>query len=215
MVNRIRRRASRARERGATLFIVVLAITLLSGIGLYTVQSTALLSRASGNERQAMQVGYLAQLGVVSTLSQLATNPDEYTKMALKGGDDCANAKGLDLTKFAAPACFEVKASELTLIASTTLFAGDSFGTGLDPATNASPIAGTFLTEVTDVSYGPPIAGSDVSSRNAMRNVYAKLTTTAELHPAAASAACVTGVMQVAGQHQTRAHVILGPVGGI
>jgi hypothetical protein len=214
MVKQMRKRSRRASERGTTLFVVVLAITMLTGIGLYTVQSSALLARAAGNERQAMQTTYLAQLGTLVTLSQLATNAGKYVKDAKEAKDDCANAQGIDLATFAAPSCYEMTPADLSLVStSTTLFASDTFGTALDPTTNASPVGGKFLTEITDVSQGPLVPGFAQDPR-APTLYYAKLTTTSELHPASVTAAnaCVNNVMQVAGQHVTRAHVVIGPV---
>jgi hypothetical protein len=217
-------RSQHARERGTTLFVVVLAITMLTGVGLYTVHSTALLARASGHERQAMQTTYLAQLGVLTTLSQLATNAEYYVRNSrrTKDGsatellDDCVNNQGLDLSQYKA-SCAEISSMDpLSLVAGATLFATDSFGTALDPDATPpkAPIIGRFHTEMTDVYNGPPIAGADAGGHGGpiMSYAYAKLTTVAELHPAAATNACVQNVMQVAGQHVTRAHIVIGPV---
>jgi Tfp pilus assembly protein PilX len=217
-----RRRSRHAGERGTTLFVVVLAITMLTGIGLYTVHSAALLARASGNERQAMQTTYLAQLGVLTTLSQLATNAEYYVRNSRRTKDssatelldDCVNNQGLDLSQYKA-SCAEISSMDtLSLVAGASLFATDSFGTALDPNTTKAPIIGRFHTEMTDVYNGPPIAGADAGGHGGpiMSYAYAKLTTVAELHPAAATNACVQNVMQVAGQHVTRAHVVIGPV---
>ncbi|HTQ05372.1 MAG TPA: hypothetical protein VMI54_16025 [Polyangiaceae bacterium] len=209
------RKYARTSERGTTLFVVVLAITMLTGIGLYTVHSAALLARASGNERQALQTAYLAQLGTLAALSQLSTAPAAYVPQALTGHDDCRMNLGLDTTTFEPPPCLELSSNLFTLQSGHTLFATDTFGTALDPHTNAPAISGRFLTEVTDVAPAlGPVKGMDAVTRNAFHYYEAKLTTIAQLQPAAATAACVQNVMQVAGQHMTRAHVLLGPVGG-
>jgi hypothetical protein len=206
------------RERGTTLFVVVLAITMLTGIGLYTVRSAALLARAAGNERQATQTEYLAQLGTLAGLSQLSTAPAAYVPLALSGRDDCRMNLGLDTSTYAPPPCLELSSARFTLITNHGLFDNDTFGTALDQSTTpATPIiSGRFLTEVTDVAPAlGPVRGMDAVSRNAFRFYEAKLTTIAQLQPAAASASCVQNVMQVAGQHLTRAQVLIGPVGGI
>ena len=215
----------RGHERGMTLFVVVLAITLLTGIGLYTVRSAALLARASGNERQATQTEYLAQLGSLAALSQLSTAPAAYVSQAVNGSridnnliDDCRMNLGVDTTNAKAPSCYEFSSTKFTLLTGFGLFDADSFGTAIDPtsATYAAAVNGHFLTEMTDVARAlGPIAGMDAVNRNAFAFYEAKLTTIAQLQPAAATTACVQNVMQVAGQHLTRAHVRLGPVGGI
>jgi hypothetical protein len=212
-----RLRRERAAERGTTLFVVVLVITMLTGIGLYTVHSAALLARASGNERQATQTEYLAQLGTYAALSQLSIAPSAYIPQALSGTDDCRMNLGLDTTTFQSPPCLELSSSSYTLQTGHSMFDTDTFGTALDPKkTTPTPlVGGRFLTEVTDVSLTiGPVTGMDAVSRNAFHYYEAKLTTIAVVQPAAAGAACVENVMQVAGQHMTRAHVLVGPVGG-
>lgn len=218
MKKRVSRGHGRAAERGTTLFVVVLAITMLTGIGLYTVHSAALLARASGNEREALQTAYLAQLGTYAALSQLSLAPAAYIPQALTGADDCRMNLGLDTTTYKAPPCLELSSSSYALQTGHTMFDIDTFGTALDPkqATPTPLINGRFLTEVTDMALAVgPVAGMDAVSRNAFHYYEGKLTTIAQLQPSAASNACVENVMQVAGQHMTRAHVLVGPVGGL
>lgn len=212
----VRRRSlhppSRRQQRGATLFVVVLAITMLTGIGLYTVHSTALIARASGSGRQALQTEYLAQLGTLTTLAQFSSAPAVYVPYALRGADDCRMNLGLVTSGHAKPACFEQSSSSLILPGGVSMFEADSFG---NPGSLSADMTGHFLTETTDVAPTlGPIAGMDAASRNAFRLYQAKITTISQLQPAAASTACVQGLMQVAGQHMTRAHVIVGPIGG-
>jgi hypothetical protein len=211
---RCRRR--RDGERGAALFVVVLAITMLTGIGLYTVHSAALLARAAGNERQALETAYLAQLGTLATLSELSSAPGAYIPFAINAHDDCRMSQGLDPTKFSPPPCMEKSSGKFVLTTGNQMFDADSFGTGIDPATGTYAITGRFLTETTDVAVAlGPVGGMDAVSHDAFHYYEAKLTTIAQLQPAAANTACVQNVMQVAGQHITRAHVLIGPVGGI
>lgn len=209
---------SRSGERGATLFIVVLAITLLTGIGLYTVHSAALLTRAAGNERQAMQAEHLAEIGTLSTLADLAVYPSSYIPLALSGADDCRMNLGLDTSKVNPPPCLEKSSSTFTLATGNTLFDEDSFGALVGGTSGTSTVGGRFVTEATDVAVAlGPVEGMDAVSHDAFRYYQAKLTTIAQLEPAGVTAAnaCVQNVMQVAGQHMTRAHVLIGPYGGI
>jgi hypothetical protein len=215
MVKKFPRPRRPSRERGTTLFVVVLAITMLTGIGLYTVHSSALLARAAGNEREASQTEFLAQLGTVAALSQLSLGAAAYVPQARSGSDDCRNNLGLDLTKIAPPSCLELASSkDYTLSTGHGLFETDSFGTATVGSTSTPAISGAFHTEVTDLAPAGSVPGMDVGQKGAFQYWEAKLTTTATLQPAAASAACVQNVMQVTGQHITRAHVIVGPVPG-
>lgn len=58
-------RARRRQERGAAIFIVVLLITMLFGIGLFAAQSASLSTSASGHARQMTQAQYLAEYGIL------------------------------------------------------------------------------------------------------------------------------------------------------
>jgi hypothetical protein len=210
-------RRSRATERGTTLFVVVLAITMLTGIGLYTVHSAVLLARASGNERQAQQTTNLAKIGTFAALSQMSIAPAAYIPLALTGSDDCRMNLGIDTTVYKSPSCLELSSTKYVLQTSHSLFDTDTFGTALDQKQSppAPFINGRFLTEVTDVALAVgPVAGMDAVSRNAFHFYEAKFTTIAQLQPSATANACVQNLMQVAGQHMTRAHVLVGPIGG-
>src|SRR3954465_4424175 len=143
MVKQVRpARVRRRRERGTTLFVVVLAITMLTGIGLYTVRSAALLARAAGNERQATQTEYLAQIGALASLAQVSMAPKDYIYQSLGllksnnyAMDDCRMNVGVDTTKSVPPPCYELSSSKFALLTGNALFDGDSFGTAIDPST--------------------------------------------------------------------------------
>ncbi len=224
MVSHVRpSKRGRATERGTTLFVVVLAITMLTGIGLYTVHSAALLARAAGNEREATQTEYLAQLGVLSSLAQVSTAPQSYIFDArnLNNDSNIANANqlcrqnlGIDLTIYAAPSCWKFDSSGtggLTPLASHSVFTPDSFGTATPAGTFV--LGGSFYTELTDVySLTIPPPGMAAWGTPKFTFYEAKLTTTAQIQPASVTADCVQDVAQVAGEHSTRAHVLIGPV---
>src|SRR5262249_3037279 len=133
-------------------------------IGLYTVHSAALLARASGNERQALQTTYLAQIGSYAALSQLSTAPAAYIPQALTGTDDCRMNLGLDTPTYQSPPCLELSSTNYTLQTGHSMFDTDTFGTALDPkkSTPTPLVSGRFLTEVTDVALAVgPVVGMD------------------------------------------------------
>jgi hypothetical protein len=66
------RRRRQARERGAAIFVVVLALTLLTGVGIWSMRSAALVDQASGHARAAMQGQYLAEMGLITASTLLA-----------------------------------------------------------------------------------------------------------------------------------------------
>lgn len=50
---------ARARQRGAAVFVVVLVITLLAGLGMFAVSQTSMTMRASGFSRHQTQTHYI------------------------------------------------------------------------------------------------------------------------------------------------------------
>jgi len=209
MVRRPLRRRHRASERGATFFVVVLAITLLTGIGLFTVHSSALLARAAGNEREAMQTTYLAELGTLTTLSIIGMDPQAYVEAADKQTEDCRAYLGMNTALYGLGKCVELPNSKMVIQTGAALWTGDSFGTTKDVNTSAYAITGLLNTETSDLEetgeYVPGMS-KDFTFREG------KITTTATLQPVEVGATCVENFMQAAGQHVTRAHVRIGPV---
>jgi hypothetical protein len=213
---RARKRARRrADERGATIFVVVLAITLLTGIGLFTVHSSSLLARAAGNQREATQTGYLAELGTLATLSVVGAAPQAYMNLADTKKEDCRATLGINASLYGVQKCIQLPSSRITPQTGATLWASDSFGPAKD-RTGAYALGGAFDSETSDIEdTGERLPGM-VGTRDGVPGHFsfkqAKITTTAVLQPAALTTTCVENVMQVAGQHQTRAHVRIGPV---
>lgn len=208
-------RRPRAAERGATLFVVVLAITLLTGIGLFTVHSSAMLARAAGHAREAQQSDAYATAGTLAALSVVTSAPRLFTDKALAGSSDCIANLGVDTVRYGAQACFKFSNVTVSPVVPVALMAADSFGTAL--TSNSQPVlAGTFTSELTDVIDSQiAIAGYSAvpGTNNAVAQMrMAKLTTTAGVLPQVAVANCDPNLMQTAAQHMTRAHVMVGPV---
>jgi hypothetical protein len=67
----IRRHPKTQSERGAALFVVVMVITMLTGVGLFAARSTSLVDAATGYARQAAQAVALADYGAQLVASEL------------------------------------------------------------------------------------------------------------------------------------------------
>jgi Tfp pilus assembly protein PilX len=195
-------RMQRSRERGATLFVVVLAITLLTGVGLYSLHSSALVARASGNLREARQATYLAELATLAMLSDAAQSDPSVVVKDAKNPDSkypCKNNLGTPTSGRRLPSCG--KKQTFAPATGATLVAADTFGPYSD-------IAGNTNVEITDIADGPPAVGFS----SEMMFYYAKFTTTAMLERSGAGNACIANMKPISGQHVTRAHVVLGPM---
>ncbi len=205
MVKTSRLVGRRGPERGATLFVVVLAITLLTGVGMYSLHSSALVARASGNSREARQTTYLAELGTLAMLSDTSQDPALYVRLAREAKYPCKNNLGYQTASSAPPSCFKKESADYVLPTGATLVATDSFGAYSD-------ITGRFYTELTDVAPGSWAIAGQQMSQDGFQFYQGKLTTVAQLERSGAGGACVANMMPIAGQHVTRAHVVMGPI---
>jgi hypothetical protein len=194
----------RARERGATLFVVVLAITMLTGVGLYTVHAASLSARAAGNGREALQAERVAELNGLALLSQLRIDAVPYVKNAINADPQlsCEMNPGLPPRT----SCLQLTSDGLIPPSGASLIGSDSFGP-------LATLSGKARMEITDVNTPKlMIAGQD---GNGIKMVFyqATVTTVGYLNPAGVGAsACVNGMMQASGQHMLRAHLLLGPM---
>jgi hypothetical protein len=186
---------------------VVLAITLLTGVGLYSLHSSALVARASGNQREARQTTNLAELGTVVMLSEIAKDPAALYMGVRKLATPprCRNNLGYDATNTEQPFCYQVDNADIVLPTGASAVSADSFGPYTD-------IAGRFNVELTDVAPGPWAIAGEQMSQDGFQFLQGKLTTVAQLQRSGGGGACVANMMPIAGQHVTRAHVVMGPV---
>jgi len=66
-----RNRPHRARERGAVIFIVVMVMTLLAAIGVFSIRSASMVDMATGYARQSAQTQGLGLYGVPLAANEL------------------------------------------------------------------------------------------------------------------------------------------------
>jgi len=79
MVKRGIRRARRA-ERGAALFIVVLVILSLMGVGLFAARSSTMDVEIAGRYKQAGESQQVARFGMAVTIHELSRDPSTYLR---------------------------------------------------------------------------------------------------------------------------------------
>lgn len=198
-----RRSSAGSRERGATLFVVVLAITMLTGVGLYTVHASSLAARAAGNGRQASQADRVAELNALAFLSALRVEPRPYIQEAVNANPGQCEMNG-SLT--AGTTCLQLTSDGLVPASGAPLIGTDSLG-------SLGTLSGKARLEITDVNdLQIPIPGHDLNKEE-IRYYQATVTVIASLNPAGVPAnACVGGMMQVAGQRIVRSQLIIGPM---
>ena len=202
-------RARRSSERGATLFVVVLAVTLLTGVGLYTVHSSALSERAAGGGRQALQARGVTEIHAIAALtkfrleveSDIMVANDSINPNAPVMKVPCESNMGLTGIR-----CRALEPQDLAPPTGAALLAPDSLG----PLGTASGVARIDLTDLYPADIPTP---GNPEGEDSTKMYTGTMTVIGQLNPAGTgTAACVENMMQVTGQHIIRAHLLLGPI---
>lgn len=198
-------------ERGATIFVVVMAVTMLTAVGLFAAHSATLVDQAAGYARMARQTQQLAEYGTLAATAELGSGTAEsHIAELYQTGNFCvANAARVGA------ACY--KRSYADIDARTQDLSGETLTTNAtgteDSVVGNGKTQGTFMVELTDPSDNVRVPGSDYSTSSTVRYRYVKVTATsiAQLRPADA-AVCDEGVATLSGQQMMRAHLVVGPI---
>ncbi|HEX9620650.1 MAG TPA: hypothetical protein VF989_10965 [Polyangiaceae bacterium] len=211
----------RRRERGATVFIVVVVISLLTGIGVYAVRVASMVDAAAGNARQAVQTRYMAEYGALSVLAELGSGTaTQYLSMVRAATDDCRSTQFVDVDVAGRAPCYKVFMGELAQGGREFLNdPGDEGPGSLGGPVNlidSEPIGlrGNFVVELTDpVQTGAPVAGTDIGGTGP-RFEYVTVTATSigQVLPADTLASCDARAASVAATQQIRARMVVGPI---
>jgi len=216
-----RRRSS---ERGITVFVVMLAIVMLTGAGTWAMYSAGLTDQASGYARASAQALYTAELGLLAGSAYLSvpgyadSNFEVATKSLATGPRDaCISAS--DTTDF----CKSISMSNLdsTFATETTANGGVAYSlmdqasaqgslSPFDP-TDAAFIEGDFLLEMTEPR---PVT---LPGEATQAGLYQRVTLTAfgRVRPALGSSSFCTGSRAnnaAATMMGMRAHMVVGPL---
>jgi len=209
----------RAQERGAAVFVVMMAILLLSGMGMWAMHSASLVDRASGYERASLQAQYVAELGLVSASTYLsipgmaATNYRLGEKAyASTGGDACESIPASSRRTF----CKSLWLSDIDDASTEDLLADAAQGS-LSPFENE--VQGDFTVEVTSPRRAI-VPGSPLNEDSPYRLVTLTSYGTVRPHTEAPVAGnlCKAGSVSssaqnsAAGRIAVRAHAIIGPI---
>jgi hypothetical protein len=216
-------RRSRTSQRGAAVFVVMMAILLLSGMGVWSMHSASLVDRASGYERMSLQAQYVSELGLTAASSYLSLPSMASVNFALgekaygTGGDACESTKSSPSATFCKSLWLkdiENVTKSTTNQALTVDGAAGSFG----PIANE--VQGDFTVEMTSPRKAI-VPGSSLSTESPYRLVTLTSYGTVRPHTGAAAdgnlCAATSGVSSTAqnsaaGRIAVRSHAIIGPI---
>ena len=202
---RIEHARRRHEQRGAALFLVVMVLTLVTAIGVFSMRSASLVDLATGYSRQSTQATAMAEYASRAAASYLERNPDIVTETTRVTG--CAPA--LQAIDDSAP-CLVFKDQLVSESLSDT--APQAFSDGvtgqLSSPNDPGGIAAEFVTEMTEPS-AASISASPGFSSGLFKQV--TFTTIARVYPTNASntGMCSAGARGTVSQQTVRAHVIV------
>ncbi len=196
------KRARRAGERGAAIFVVVLVITMLTAIGVYAARSASLSTSASGHARQMTQTHYLTEYAMVLGLSALSVDlAPIVNRMQQQPDMSCyaaATAVGARCVRLFPPSLQAKLTPNGKLLEAPTASAPGSLG--------RAALDSSFAVELSDGTFTSPAQGYDRSPTSSAAFRFFTIT--------------VTGVGQIRTPGATswpstesaRAHITVGPL---
>jgi Tfp pilus assembly protein PilX len=202
LLDRVR---TRRRERGAALFLVVLVLTIVTAIGVFSMRSASLVDVATGYNRQSVQATLVAEYGARAAASYLENNPELVSGTTRIPG--CAQALQ-DIDANAPCTVFKTSliADALTDTAPDTIEDGVSgqLSSPLDP----TGISAEFVTEMTE-----PSMASVTQSPGFTSGLFKQVTFTsiARVFPTQGlnTGVCSTAARGSVSQQTVRSHVIV------
>jgi hypothetical protein len=198
---RLRRRRN---QRGMAVFLVVLVLTMVSAIGVFSMHSASLVDRATGFNRQNVQATAIVEFGIRGASNWLGLNKDVVESAVRTPG--CSPR--LLAASSDAP-CSVVKDTSLGAIFTET--APSPLSDGLVGLLNSpwdrAPIRAEVVTELTE----PFTATAAARAGSAGNIAEMTLTTEARVFPtdASSTSVCGTGAKGAMSQQRVRAHVII------
>lgn len=201
------------------MFVVVLVIAMLTGIGLFAARASSQAIAASGFERQATQTHQVTEFAMLTTAAELSTSRREaYVRQMMRSPDPGCP----EYQKVTNYTCYRFGYLELNAIVK-----GGTVGEELvRPAAPAKDQAGSlgkgdlqadFEVKMTDLGPAtPPVAGMDLTSAGAayVHYVAVTLTATGQVRPRAPAVEGKTDLASAgsASNESLRAHLVVGPL---
>lgn len=145
-----RAKGRRARERGATMFVVMMVLMILSALGTFAVSNAHFDVQSAGYDRQRNAAIELSGFGAYAVAQEVATSPRDYLKMVLTGSEACKANLGLAMTP--AP-CYHVYPKDVENrlgMTSEKLIVPAIPASGTPGTFGITSTGGGFVAEITD-----------------------------------------------------------------
>jgi len=215
---------ARAQRRGAVVFVVMMTILLLSGMGMWSMHSASLVDRASGYERTSLQAQYVAEMGLSAATGYLSLPNMASVNYRLgersygTGGDRC---ESVPTGKY----CKSLWVTDINAATNNTTTGGAGNPLTVDAVAKgtfspfANEVQGDFTVEMTSPRRAI-VPGSPLTEASPYRLVTLTAYGTVRPHTGSAVAGnlCAVGGTDstpqnsAAGRIAVRSHAIIGPI---
>ena len=205
------------------MFVVLMVILILSGIGTFALSNARYEVQASGFTRLRYVSQEISQFGAQAAMNEVATAPQAYVsrmKMAATTGETCRNNTGLTITP--PPPCFKLFPTDIenrTAMTSEKLFRAAVPSTSTPGSLGVSTMTAGFTVELTEpMNVIRPVAGSPIDGSPGTPTFLDITVTSTGLifadENGDAKVTWPTGEGQSAVFTSGRAHVLIGPIVG-
>lgn len=198
----------RRQERGAALFLVVMVLSIVSAIGVFSMRSASLVDVAAGYARQSVQSTLVAEYAARAAATYLETNPSLVDGTERVSG--CAPALGAIDPDSPCTVLLSALLADSIAASAPSPPAGDIYGQ-LSQTNDYTRIQAEFVTEMTEPTMASVTASPGFTS-GMFRQV--TFTTVARIFPVdladtTASGVCAPAASAAVTQQTVRAHVIV------
>jgi hypothetical protein len=206
---------SRRRERGASVLIVFLVLTMLTGIGMYAARSATLSTAVAGSSKQLAQTRSISEYAVMNATAALARDPAHYVNAMPKYTPPVGDPKCFCVNAIDNATCFPLSFQQLEAEAGLPLIVPADAAAKIPGGLGAASIEADFIIDITDLApAAPPVAGEALNPNSPVNIGYLSLTltSTGQLRPTSTAANIAKNLASSASMQTWRAHVVVGPI---
>ena len=154
----------RRNQRGASIFVVMSVLMVLTAAGVFATHVAGLNQRMSGYAKQATLSTYIADMGTMAVVDELSNgSASAYMHLVLAGTDDC-QANPPEVVPGDRHPCYRLTKRDIEQRMASEVGAASRLFDASGLSTPLSPLTADFVVEMTDPGESiKPIAGMDQS----------------------------------------------------
>ncbi len=206
----------RSRQRGATIFVVVLVVTLLMGIGSMAARAAHLATAQSGSERQATQSRYVAEYGLQFATAKLSNGGAQSYLAAMRAPPPTTLCYGQTPAMAASQSqrtCYQMLESDIQNDLGNSFNVCDQTVAGQPGSMGMAGTECDFIVELTDLSQGFTLPGYTLKQGKALKFWYVTATSTGQvriINTAGTGTLSATSA-ESSGTQTVRSRILTGP----